>query len=287
MSVSWTFAGNSSVFTANTPIVPNRSQWNNTSFSDPVPSTIANNVWMNNNGFIVVPTAQNYSGPSGGTLILTLVVDPTELQYQGAATFTVSQTKTNGLSWTLASAPLSANSTTPVSVVQICFCSIGDIIKVAFNFAATYTCPANMKCVNTGFTLQDVTSTTNPIFTIGNLNAAPSFVNVAPRLIVMNNVLNSTNGKITFNLTTNGLVNGPPLFPNGIGIATFNSKPASSLANAISQPIAFEDSRSADNTSITANVLVNAVSGVLIGGTVSGLTVAPAGTIVSLFVLGW
>lgn len=244
---------------------------------------------MNVNGSIIVPALQSIitaSASGVAKLILTLTIDPTELQYQGAATFTLSQTRSN-TTWTLATLNLIAGQTTPITITQICFCNVADTVNVAFNFASNYTCPSKMKCINTTFTVQDISVQTNPIFMIGNLNASPSFVNASPLFLVMSSVLSNANGKVTFNLTTNGLSNGPTLFPNGIGIASFNSKAPSSLSNSVNQPLAFEDSRAPDNSSITANVLVNAVSGVLLGGTVNGLTVAPTGTIVQLLILGW
>lgn len=278
-------------FLQNTNTIIPRVNWVNVTSSDSVQSTILNNAIMNTAGVITFPKT--------GTFVVQLVLDPKELLYTGAVLASLAQTTTNQSgqvsSFNIGTATLLSGSSNSLLFAQTIFCNLGDTLTLTLNFATSYVLPSAMRCVNTCFYLTDTSNDTRPIFIAGGnglpVPSLPGSGILAPRFYVATQTLSSSNGRTTFNLTTNGStpvtnVNNL-LFPNGIGYISFSAKPAASVSNLNLTPIANEDSRAADNSSVTANVVVGSSTTVVLGGTVNSLQGAPNGTIVQCFVLGW
>ena len=291
-SYAWLFTTQNAPinFPANVATVVPRANWYNVSCSDPVLSSTLNNAIMNNQGVIRLPKS--------GTFNAHIVLDPTELQYTGTATASMAQSTTNAANgqvttFALGTLTLPSGSNSPVAFAQTIYCTIGDILTLTLNFGSAFTPSNAIRCVNTSLNLTDLSNDTRPIFMAGSAigPVLPGNGVLAPRFYVATQTLTTSNGKITFILTTNGSAPASNtnnlLFPNGIGVITFAAKPSGSLLNPIYSPMANEDSRASDNSTVTANVVIGNISTVVLGGTTSGLQAAPVGTIVQCFVLGW
>lgn len=212
-----------------------------------------------------------FSFPKTGTFVAHLVLDPKELVYTGAATALMTQTTTNqsgqAVTSIIGTATMTSGSTSPLVFAQTIFCNLGDTLTLTLNFATAYNPPSTLRCVNTSFCLTDTSNDTRPIFIAGNNNGLPPSLpgngTLAPRFYVSTQTLTNSSGKITFILTTNGSTpitnTNSLLFPNGIGTIIFSAKPSASLSNPIYSPIANEDSRASDNSSVTANVVIGNV----------------------------
>lgn len=277
-SWSWGLSGNLNI-SANTNIILPKSNWNANSTSDPLSSSILNNSLMNSSGLLAMPYT--------GIFMFLFSIDTNEFLYPGSGSITISYTQmSTNVSYTLGTVQISSPKG-QWSIKQAVQAFKGDTITIQWNLSSAFQINLSTVLSNNAILLQDASNNTLPLFWQGPINTVPQYVSIAPRFFSSFGTLINSNGKLTFYLTTNGLANGIPLFPNGLGTVMFTARSAQNNSTSVSAPVATEDSRAADNTWVTTAVQVSNVSAILLGGSTAGLTVAPVGTLVFVLVFGW
>jgi hypothetical protein len=207
-------------------------------------------------------------------------VFPILLNFTGSASLTLSITPTNGVAYTLP--PVAVSGSAPVALTHLFIGKAGDSFAVSSTLPTQSTPP-----VETAVTLRFFNAWVGPSTVMCYQSPAigqPVVTAMRRPPLYMRGVLTANTGKITFYLTDSGTSTGRALFPNGF-FATFTaSAPVNSpIANTI---LASEESRTADNTAVTANVVTGTTTGILLGGTISSFIAAPVNSVVYVIVEG-
>lgn len=225
----------------------------------------------------------------GGVYEWTLVLDQEAIGAPSAGKVAFVVKLLSGVTYTLPSivipAPTVDQTGAPTMITHRLQMAPGDSVCAQLQFDSAFTLNMDANTSRSFISVQNVTFERKVMVYSSMQNSPPLTIQSTPKFFFTKATTINSTGKLTFYLTDNGTATGNAIFPNGYNPVFNAAGPTSRTINAAIS--ASEDSRSADNKSIVANVVSGNTVGVLLGGTISGLVAAPVGSVVSLTAFGY